>query len=185
MGFIEELRRKNNEQELLKTLERKRKERENKEREESLRRSSADSEAIRVGRLAESNSYYISSNFPQMTRDLARLGGFLFTEMGTPNDRYYNKDKDYVEIELSKNEFVGIPGKNDTMKNSRIEVKFTHDGRIEVIGDSRGSSTLDLSQWKNNPDAQEKALEKAYKYPKTHLWEDRGTDYGKGLSSIS
>jgi len=47
----------------------------------------------------------------------------------------------------------------------RIRILFDPNGTIQVQAGRRGSTELPLQDWRHNPSAQQKALERAYKHP--------------------
>lgn len=69
--------------------------------------------------------------------------------------------EDRVYISLTWNSRL----EDGTIEARHIEIEFGSTGTIVVQGGSRGSSTLLLSSWKNRPDIQKMALDKAIRNP--------------------
>lgn len=183
-SWLENLKKEKQERDQSSTLEREARELESKRQIETWAREAEQKKKLNREHLIESRKHYFSSNFPQMIKDLTGSTEYRAMEFGM-EDRYGNSDRDKVEIELYKSESFKKSGVSMKRK-FEIDIEFTHDGKINIRGDRRGSSTLNLYEWENSADIQEKALKKAYEHPRINVDRDSGGyDFGPGLSGIS
>jgi hypothetical protein len=139
----------------------------------------------------ESNKYVNQSNFPRLIRELASVvpgakadGDTIPFHSVEEYYKYERSDEKYypkgVQLKMQwDHEKKGFDN-YDYMAYKYIEIKFYPNGNIRVEGGLFGSTNLSFEKWKGNPEAQEKALEKAFKNPARFSCNDphQGFSYG-------
>lgn len=171
MGFIENLGRE---------LEEKRKKSEAERRRSTQRREARDAERLAVEKmkLESKEECFAASDFPRLVKELADL----------INGSTGVEDFSHTHVFLFWSDTDGADYNNEgeCIRNRRVEIRAMEDWTIKVIGGLFGSTTLKKSDWYGNVEAQEKALEKAYRHPKIQgkpskepgFFRDDGGGYG-------
>lgn len=176
MGFIERLKREQEEQERLRAGEaraideanrlardRAVQERERELEEASERAKKEEQEKERIRELAEkSRGYLEKSSFPLLCHELTELGKGKSSEWRV--DKLGNIGFRF-ELEDRKGRWVEWGGSRRRIVHF-IHIQAQPNGDITVEGGWFGSTKLPLEEWHDNAFVQDKALERAYHHPK-------------------
>lgn len=169
MGFIEELRRKKAEQEEL-------------QRQQHLRiygdlriqREEREAEEQRLKAMEDkARKYFQESGLGEMLAEVAELIG--------EHSSSYGYQGNYISrLQIS------LRGVGDKIEVKSIEIETDAEGTIRFRAGFLGSSTINQPLWKNNRDALEKALDKAYSHPRIERYRagsssTRPPDVGPGI----
>ncbi len=160
MGFIENLRRQAKDREVQRV-----KEEQGRVIKYNQRRKKEKAEHEKFLQLVSLSKMHLEkSAFPQLCSDLTSLGkASTYWKVGTTDDDQLKtvrprKDSMCLELWLTERTFTGA--------TKYIVIESRPEGTIVVHGGLFGSTTLPLSEWQDNPEIQEKALERAYKHPR-------------------